>query len=141
MDGEGVDEEIKKGPPQKEGIFRQTFNKSSQALWSVLPVDHLDFSCQNFPMAETFIVVFCILRSFNNGSCYEHHSFYLTNGKFYPLVTSPNHLCDSILGPSESPLPTRRSQGASILELNSFAFHWPCYLFQIWILHLAQQFG
>ncbi len=37
-------------------------------------------------------------------------------------VASPNHLCDSILGPSESPLPARRWQGASMLELNSFAF-------------------
>ena len=51
-----------------------------------------------------------------------------------PRVVSPNHLCDSIMGSSESPLPTRRSQGASILELNSFTFQWPCHLFQTWIL-------
>ncbi len=53
-------------------------------------------------------------------------------------VPSPNHLCDSIPGPSESPLPTRRSQGASMLELNSFAFWWHGHLFQIWVLRLAQ---
>ncbi len=55
-----------------------------------------------------------------------------------PRVASSNHFCDSILGPSESPLPARRSQGASMLELNSFAFWQPCHLFQIWILCLAQ---
>ena len=54
-----------------------------------------------------------------------------------PRVVSPSHLCVSILEPSESPLPARRSQGASMLELNSFAFWWPCYLFQIWMHHLA----
>ncbi len=59
-------------------------------------------------------------------------------GILAPRVTSPNCLCDSILGLSESPLLARRSQGASTLEFNSFAFQGLCHLFQIWILRLAQ---
>ncbi len=55
-----------------------------------------------------------------------------------PRVTSPNHLCDNILGLSESPLFAKRLQGTNILELNSFAFQQPCHHFQVWILLLAQ---
>ncbi len=64
---------------------------------------------------------------------------WLTGGFTSPrVVISPNHLCESFLGLNESPFSARRSQGASILQLNSFAFWWPCHLFQIWMLHLAQ---
>ncbi len=80
-----------------------------------------------------------VLRSFSNGPCYEHHLFYLTDWGFYPpWVASPNHLCDIILGPGKSLFPARRSQGASMLELNLFAFRQPHHLFQIWILRVAQ---
>ncbi len=47
------------------------------------------------------------------------------------MVTSPSHLCDSIVGPSEL-------QGANILEDNSFASQQSCHLFQYKITEVKQ---
>ncbi len=47
---------------------------------------------------------FCVLRSFSDGSCYEHHSFLSDQpGILPPRVASPDRPRDSVLGPSESP--------------------------------------
>ncbi len=65
-----------------------------------------------------------VLRSFSDGSCYEHHSFYLTiNWGFYPPQgrEPPTIFVTVSWDRMESPLPARRSQGASMLELNSLA--------------------